>query len=316
MATKAPGIYFNEYDNTAFTNPKSVSGTTVCVVGFAKKGKIGVPTEITSYKDFTSKFGKPVEGYYSALAVKNVLTAGGKVLFVRVADSTATTSNIVIKNEIKAENGKAFFDRNNDILVGTAGYKLASIYGINVTNSDGASKDIYLRSPASGKFTQASILSQLNDGLQATPGSYEVLKRNAITSGVYSFEIKRNNEIIDDTGAEIEPGNQGFFIETLPDEDGATLAEVLQQAINNGTNSYCAIDIVRNYDTTQEKYFDVDTITFDNFLGNKKFKIQKGTNTIPVEINIVAGSTLPTIVKAIDDKLIESEIGVRCILYK
>ena len=177
MSTKSPGIYFSEHDNTAYSNPKSVSGTTVCVVGFATKGPIGKPVEITSYKSFTQTFGNPIEGYYSGLAVKNILTAGGKVLFVRVADSTASTSNIVVKNAVDAVNGKVTFDRASDILIGTAGYSTSSLYGINVKNAAGDSKDIYLRSPAAGKFTQASILSQLTNGLEPTVGTYEVFKR-------------------------------------------------------------------------------------------------------------------------------------------
>ena len=80
MASQSPGIYLTEHDNTAFENPKATSGTTVAIVGYAKKGPIGEPTQVTSWADFISTFGKPIEGYYSGIAVKNVLGAGGTVL--------------------------------------------------------------------------------------------------------------------------------------------------------------------------------------------------------------------------------------------
>lgn len=97
MATQSPGIYVHEYDNTAFENPKATSGTTVAIVGYAKKGPIGKPTMIASWAEFTSTFGKPIEGYYSGISVKNILGAGGTVLFTRVADSSASPSNYIVK---------------------------------------------------------------------------------------------------------------------------------------------------------------------------------------------------------------------------
>ena len=92
MAFKSPGIYFREIDNTEYTNPAAEINTTVAIVGFAKKGPIGVPTEITSYNDFKSTFGSPIAGQYAGLAVRSVLSAGGSVLYTRIADDTLATS--------------------------------------------------------------------------------------------------------------------------------------------------------------------------------------------------------------------------------
>lgn len=314
MAWKSPGIYFQEFDNTAFENPKSVSGTTICVVGFATKGPIGKPIEITSWRNFTSTFGKPVEGYYSGLTVKNILTAGGKVLFVRVADSTATNSNIVIKNEVESKNGKVIFDRSSDVLVGTAGYETSSIYGIKITNPQGDEKEIYLRSPVSGKFTQASILSQLNDGLAATPGTYEVLKRNTTLPGIFSFEVAVNNKVVDDTSEAVSTENQGFFIETVAGEDGNTLAEALQQALTNGPNGICVVSLSIDKDGLNNGYFNAKERTFAELSGNKKFLLTKGVTPITVKIDITAGSTVQTIANTIDSAI--SAYGVRCILVE
>ena len=59
MATKSPGIYVNEIDNTTYVNVKATTGTNVCVIGYARKGPIGVPTEIYSYNAFIKT---PVQG--------------------------------------------------------------------------------------------------------------------------------------------------------------------------------------------------------------------------------------------------------------
>jgi len=40
MATPSPGIYIHEHDNTSFENPKATSGTTIAVVGYAKKAQL------------------------------------------------------------------------------------------------------------------------------------------------------------------------------------------------------------------------------------------------------------------------------------
>ena len=128
MATQSPGVYMNEHDNTQYENPKSTTGTIVAVVGYAKKGLIAEPTLITSWSGFTSTFGKPVDGYYSGLAVKNILSAGGAVLFVRVADSSASPSNCIIKNPIAGTLGSIKFARETDVLVGTKGYQNGKIY--------------------------------------------------------------------------------------------------------------------------------------------------------------------------------------------
>ena len=305
MANKSPQIVFNEFDNTAYTNPKSVSGTTVCIIGFARKGKIGVPTEITSYKNFISTFGKPVEGYYSALAVRNVLNAGGKVLFVRVADSTASTSNIVVKNAVEAKNGRVIFDKSSDILVGTAGYANSSIYGINVTNADGESKDIYLRSPLTGRFTQASIVEQLTAGLKATPGTYEVLKRNTIKGGIFSFDISVND---------VAPTGNGYYIETSLDDSGSLLAEKLDKAIKSGSNGYCVLTMSDNSDYEGEGSFD-DNKTF-TISGKRKFKLVKTSSqgsveSSDIEVELTAGSTLSTIASTINAAV--SVYGVNCL---
>ena len=101
MATQSPGIYVNEIDNTSYVNVSATTGTNVCVIGYARKGPVGVPTEIYSYNSFIKTFGYPIKGTYSAMAVRNVLSAGGGVLYIRIGDENAlSSSKYIVKNAV------------------------------------------------------------------------------------------------------------------------------------------------------------------------------------------------------------------------
>src|SRR5574344_380453 len=195
MATKSPGVYMNTIDNTEYTNATTVSGTNVAVVGYATKGPIGTPTVINSYSNFKKTFGDPTSVGYSSMAVKNVLSAGGGILFERVADSTASSSNYVVKNGNEQVYGYTSFAKSTDILVGSSGYSNGKIYSVVFTDKGSTtetSKTFYVRSPASGKLTQASILSQLLSQVNYTHGTYEFLLTGSSVAGCYSFNYAVN----------------------------------------------------------------------------------------------------------------------------
>ena len=137
MATKSPGIYVNEIDNTSYVNVKSTTGTNVCVIGYARKGPIGVPTEIYSYNAFIKTFGYPIKGTYSAMAVRNVLSAGGGILYVRIADeNTASPSKYVVKNAVPFKFGRTYFKKNASITKGTYGYNTNANYVFDVQTTN------------------------------------------------------------------------------------------------------------------------------------------------------------------------------------
>ena len=133
MAFKSPGIYQTEYDNTEYSNPVAEVGTTVAIIGFAKKGPVSEPTEITSYKNFKSTFGTPITGQYAGLAVRSVLNAGGTVLFTRICDtSVATKSNVILKTSTPRSDGMLVVNNKSNITVGTDGYENGEVYTCKV----------------------------------------------------------------------------------------------------------------------------------------------------------------------------------------
>ena len=292
MATKSPGVYFSEIDNTAYENPKTVTGTTVCVVGYAKKGPIGVPTEITSWSSFKSTFGTPIDGLYSGLAVYNVLSAGGSVMFCRVADDTASQSNYIVKNPIEGSNGSVCFTRSTDIKQGVSNYTNGLVYTVKLSTYDKDSKVMYVRAPASGKLTQSSVLAQLEEQLAETPAAHELKLNSSITGGLYSFNIM-NGESKVSTG--------DFYIEVSSGQSGATLAQNIASALTSGSNAITTMVITRDAaGGLGETPLDVDVPL--NMTDTKKFKLNKGED-IEVQIDVEASYSLKKIVSLLDDKL-------------
>lgn len=304
MADKSPGIYYQEYDNTAFINPKATTGTIVGIVGYAKKGPIGVPTLITSWINFKATFGAPIKGLYSGLAAYNVLNAGGAVMFCRVADDTARQSNYVVKNPVEGKNGSVSFTRTTDIKTGVNGYYNGMVYTFKASTYGGASKAFFVRSPASGKLTQASVLAQIEKQIGETPASHELKLRNTIPSGLFSFNIEKNGEDL---------AEETFYVTTTTAQSGRTLAEAMANAIITGTNGYTKMVITRANDGgLGETPINPDIAL--NITGVKKFTINKGTSeNLEVQIDVVNTDTLRTIVDKLDAKL-SSSYSIRAVL--
>lgn len=301
MATQSPGIYLTEHDNTAFENPKATSGTTVAIVGYAKKGPIGEPTQITSWADFTSTFGKPIEGYYSGIAVKNVLGAGGTVLFTRVADSSASPSNYIVKNAIAGTKGYVKFARESDILIGTNGYKNGSIYNVEVSDADGNSKVFYVRSPKEGKFTQNSIYSQLlqQNVEGGTPGTYEAEINKAIAPGLYSFTVE-GSDITEDFG--------NVFVNLATSNTEALFTEAIEKAIMTGSNATCVLRLSKANNGFGSPFAIEDAMEIN---GVKKFQMSiNGQAPYTIEVSLSATDTFEDLAAKLNAKCNNYNVNV------
>lgn len=301
MATQSPGIYVHEHDNTAFENPKSTSGTTVSIIGYAKKGPIGEPTTITSWAEFTSTFGKPIEGYYSGIAVKNVLGAGGTVLFTRVADSSASPSNYIVKNAVAGTKGYVKFARESDILIGTKDYKNGSIYNVKVTDADGNSKIFYVRSPKEGKFTQNSIYSQLlqQNVEGGTPGTYEAKINKAIAPGLYSFAVEGTG-ITEDFG--------DVFVNLETTNTDKIFAETIEKAIMTGSNATCVLRLSKSNNGFGAPFDITDAMELN---GVKKFQLSvNGAAPVGLEISLSATDTFEDLASKLNAKCKSLNVNV------
>ena len=95
--TVSPGVTTNELDQTFLSGQPLIPGA--AIIGPTVKGPYEVPTLVTSYSDFQTKFGDSfVSGgvdysYLTSIAAYNYFNYGGKLLTVaRVASGTFTSA--------------------------------------------------------------------------------------------------------------------------------------------------------------------------------------------------------------------------------
>jgi hypothetical protein len=135
--TVSPGVTTNELDQTFLSGQPLLPGA--AIIGPTVKGPYEVPTLVTSYSDFQTKFGDSfVSGgvdysYLTSIAAYNYFNYGGKMLTVaRVASGsfTAATSSI-IENSVTSVNGLVASSSFNasTIITGSA---TASFAGIRI----------------------------------------------------------------------------------------------------------------------------------------------------------------------------------------
>jgi hypothetical protein len=254
MAFKSPGIYFTEIDNTEYTNPSAEINTTVAIIGFAKKGPIGEPVEITSFNAFKSIFGDPIPGTYAGLGVRSVLSAGGSVLFVRIADeSLASRSRVILKNGSPAVNGALVVNNKSAITVGSMiNGKLflnGATYCSRITDNNKNKKTVILRSPAEGRFSTTEIVKQIDDcfGNMVGFSEYKFKKPSGqLGPRAFCFDVKgvENADLsiaVEENGEKRENSiaNIGPYIVDLPNGiSGQLVAETLNSVIAKGTTPY------------------------------------------------------------------------------
>ena len=101
----SPGVFQNE--NIPVTLEAAAAPIGAAIVGPTVKGPVGIPTYVTTYSDFKTKFGSTVVSggveysYFTSISAQNYFKQGGSNLLVtRVAsgsdDFTAATSSAVI----------------------------------------------------------------------------------------------------------------------------------------------------------------------------------------------------------------------------
>jgi hypothetical protein len=91
----SPNVYAYENDQSYYTQGSSNTG--LAVVGPTEKGKAFVPTDVTSYSQFSAIYGTDSKTSYTAQTVYNYLQAGSTVKVVRVLGNGGWQFNGVSK---------------------------------------------------------------------------------------------------------------------------------------------------------------------------------------------------------------------------
>ena len=108
----SPGVLARENDQSFLTQQPIQAGA--AILGPTVKGPVGIPTIVTSYSDYTNKFGAVVESgsdeytYFTSVAAYNYFQQGGNTLLVtRVVSGSYTEATSSIANADSAVAGTA-----------------------------------------------------------------------------------------------------------------------------------------------------------------------------------------------------------------
>ena len=177
MAEKilSPGVFQNESDQSLVQ--RGIQGTSTAVVGPTVLGQPLVPTYVTSYSEFVSKFGETFKSgsyyyeYLTSLAAKDYFNNGGQTLLVTkiISGSSnvatyASSSVAAISTLIDGTAATADLNLTN---AATAQYS-ASINGVYTLSLSGSSaQDVYNK--LTGSVAYSAISSSVISASFTTP---------------------------------------------------------------------------------------------------------------------------------------------------
>jgi len=116
MAEKiiSPGVFQNESDQSLVQ--RGIQGTATALVGPTVLGQPFVPTYVTSYSEYVSKFGETFKSgsyyyeYFTSMAAKDFFQNGGQTLLVtRIIDSGSANMSVYASADIPASGSGASF---------------------------------------------------------------------------------------------------------------------------------------------------------------------------------------------------------------
>ena len=106
----SPGVSLRENDTSQITSGPITAG--LALVGPTVKGRVNIPTLVTTYSDFQSKFGDFFESasanyeFLTSIAAYNYFQQGGEsILVTRVTSGSYTSATSSINNQAPATNG-------------------------------------------------------------------------------------------------------------------------------------------------------------------------------------------------------------------
>ena len=170
---KSPAIILTEKSESSFAVTNS--DTILAVLGYATKGPINKVTLVTSKNEFKETFGTaPNNAPWSHLAVYRAFNQGNQVYYTRIADSTASESMKVIRNDSAATSGYQTFSFLYSIPDGA--YLTNTPYAFNVAVDGGSVRPVYINSPSGGDWSSSNIATKINAFLtQESNGFQEFL---------------------------------------------------------------------------------------------------------------------------------------------
>jgi len=170
----SPGVLARENDQSQVTQGPVEAGA--AIVGPTVKGPVGIPTVVTSYSDYTNKFGTTLVSasttytYFTSIAAYNYFQNGGTTLLVtRVVPESFTPATSSIVSGSSTTPVFTLETLSSGVVMNSTGSELAG--GVLVSgSSDNIRWEIVTPNTSSGTFT---LLIRQGSDNQTTPSVLE-----------------------------------------------------------------------------------------------------------------------------------------------
>jgi len=247
----SPGVLARENDSSFVSQQPVTVGA--AIIGPTVKGPVEIPTVVTSYSDYSSRFGTTVDSgsdtytYFTSIAAYNYFNNGGESLLVaRVVTGSYTAATCVDEND------------NNEI----SGSNTSSSLVIK-TISEGALMNSEGPEDASGSLASGSV-----DNIR-----WEI-SNPSTSSGTFDLLVRRgddttNNKVVLETwtGLSLDPKADNFVSKVIGDQVenyNPTKNQVEITGSYRNASRYIRIDSVPG---ATLNYFDNNGIAKPEFVG-------------------------------------------------
>ena len=247
----SPGVLARENDSSFVSQQPVTVGA--AIIGPTVKGPVEIPTVVTSYSDYSSKFGTTVDSgsdtytYFTSIAAYNYFNNGGESLLVaRVVTGSYTAATCVDEND------------NNEISGSNTSASL-----VIKTISEGALMNSEGPEDASGSLASGSV-----DNIR-----WEI-SNPSTSSGTFDLLVRRgddttNNKVVLETwtGLSLDPKADNFVSKVIGDQVenyNPTKNQVEITGSYRNASRYIRIDSVPG---ATLNYFDNNGIAKPEFVG-------------------------------------------------
>jgi len=273
----SPGVLAIENDQSFITQQPVQAGA--AIIGPTVKGKIGIPTLVTSYTDYLNKFGSTFSSgsqnytYFTSISAYNYFNNGGTTLLVtRVVSGSLTNWTPATSSFISASS-----------------FSSGGTYASNVFVLETLSRGAIMNSTSpeiSGSLTSGS-----SDNLR-----WQIISPNT-NDGTFSLLIRQGNDsntspsILESWGPLSLDPNSTNYIERV-------IGNQVENVTNDGTGGYY-IQLSGSYDNRSSyvRVKQVNQLTPDYLDNNGNPKVQF-TGSLPIASSGSFGSALGTNVSA------------------
>jgi len=256
----SPGVFARENDISFIAPAPTTAGA--AIIGPTVKGPVEIPSVVTSYNDYTRKFGvtfesgSTVQEYLTSLAVKNYFEQGGdSVLVTRVVSASATWASATSTHISASESNS-----DQPFVIKTKGK--GEIYNNSTDVDDPGNEN-----------SDNSLLSGSADNLR-----WEISNVNE-TRGTFTLAVRRGNDNI----------KNKVILETFNDlsldpNSSNYIAAVIGDQVLSISGDASQVTVAGDY-PSKSNYIYVDTVNLPtiNYIGNDGTRrLEAFTGSLPI----------------------------------